>query len=426
MKGYIFTALLSLMAISMAPVSAQTAKNVYFLGSSNAVDSVSMAEKFVENAPGDFPVEAVPGAVYVGKDGKFMLGVGGFIKAVAGFDFGHPIDNADEFITSQIPMMPMDGNGTRFNLSAKQTHIYLNFIALPGSGDEIGAFVSANLLDDYVPTVQYAYLRYRGFKAGYDNTLFSDPACGAPSVDYEGPCSNTASPVAGLSYIWSPRKKPQWEVGAGIELPQTSFTTVDGKTNAVYQRMPDIPVAARFKWDDGASWLRTSAIFRCLTYRDDPQKKNYSRFGYGLQLSGALYFLDRFTLYYQGVWGKGVASLVQDTADEGLDLVPSDNGQSLTPPMEWGGFVGLQCEICPKVLASVTYSQVRVYVNDYADGTTLWPDLYKYTQYINANIFYQPKPFFEIGLENIWGRRVNQDALKCADDRLQLSFQLTF
>lgn len=425
MKRILFLLPICLAAVLVRAQNSQD-KKVYTLGHTESLDSLTMAESFANNAPGDFPVEAVPGAVYVGKDNKFILGVGGFVKVITGVDFGHPIDNADEFITSQIPMMPMDGDGMRYNLSAKQTHIYLNFVALPGSQDEVGAFVSANLLDDYIPSVQYAYLRYRGLKAGYDNTLFSDPACGAPSVDYEGPCSNTASPVAGISYMWSPKKNRRWQLGGGIELPQSSFTTVDGRTRSVYQRVPDIPVAVKYGWDDGDSWIRLSGIFRTLTYREKLESKNYNKFGYGFQLSGAWCFLDRFTFFYQGLWGKGIASLVQDTADEGLDLVPDDGGKFLTAPMVWGGFLALQYEITPQIISSITYSQVRSYAQEYTGGTTPWPDLYKYTQYVNANIFYQPKPYFEIGLENIWGRRTNHDGMKCADNRLQVSFQFTF
>lgn len=405
---------------------AQGDKKIHLFGHTEIVDSTLLEIHFHKNAPRDFPVHPVPGAVYVGKDNKFLLGLGGFIKVITGVDVGHPIENTDEFITSQIPMGAMDGNNVKYSLSAKQTHVYLNFIALPGEDDEIGAFISANLLNDYIPVVQYAYLRYRGLKAGYDNTVFSDPECGGPTVDYEGPCSNTASPVGGISYIWSPKKRPQWELSAGIEQPQASFTTIEGKTNQVHQRVPDIPMAARFKWDDEASWVRGSAILRTLTYRDITQSRNHSRLGYGFQVSGAYYFLDRLTFYWQGVWGKGIGSIIQDTAGEEIDLTPTDNGETLEPAMEWGGFLSLECEITPKLTASATYSHLRAYAQEYEGGTTEWPNLFKYTQYVSANLFYRPLPFFEIGLENIWGRRVNQDGMKCADNRLQLAFQLEF
>lgn len=421
---YLFAALLAIATVR--GVAAPLEKKVIMFGHGEDIDSTQVYGILHHNAPEDFQTPGVPAIAVVGKGGKFILGVGGYIKAVTGMDFGHPIPSADEFITSQIPMHPMDGDGSRFNLSAKQTHLFINFVALPGTGNEIGAFVSANLLNDYLPTLQYAYLKYRGLKAGYDNSLFSDPACGAPAVDYEGPSSNTANPVAGMSYTWEPNPHGRWLLSAGMELPQTSFTTVEGKTKYVYQRVPDIPLASRFSWNDGDSWVRLSAIMRTLTFRDIMTRKNHNRFGYGFQLSGAVNFLEKLTFFYQGIWGKGIGSMIQDTVDEGLDLTPTDDGNSLSPVMLWGGFLALEYDISDKFRSSVTYSQVRTYARPFQDGTTPWGDLYKYAQYVSANVFYEATSFFEIGLEHIWGRRVNYDRMKCADNRIQLAFQLSF
>lgn len=416
----------ALLAFTSQAQLLRNATKVNTFGHSEEIDSTQLYGILHHNAPEDFQTPGVPAVAVVGKGGKFILGVGGYIKAVTGLDMGHPIDNADEFITSQIPMGPVDGNNIRYNLSAKQTSLFVNFVALPGTGNEIGAFVSANLLNDYTPTLQYAYLKYRGIKAGYDNTLFSDPAAGAPAVDYEGPCSNTASPVGGISYTYEPNPHGRWLIAAGIELPHPSFTTVEGCTKWVYQRVPDIPIAARFSWDGGNSWVRTSAVFRTMTFRDVATATNHNRFGYGFQLSGAVNFLSRLTLYYQGVWGKGIGSLIQDTADEGLDLCPTDDGKSLSPVMLWGGFTSLLYQITDRLSASATYSHLRTYALPFAGGSTPRADLYKYAQYISANIFYKVTSYFQVGLENIWGRRNNYDGLKAADDRLQLAFQLSF
>lgn len=395
-------------------------------GHSEDLDSTKVYGILHHNAPEDFQITGVPSVAVVGKGGKFILGLGGYIKAVAGWDFGHPIASADEFITSQIPMEPMEGDESRFNLSAKQTHLFLNFVALPGTGNEIGAFISANLLDGYAPMLQFAYLKYRGLQAGYDYTLFSDPACGAPAVDYEGPCSSTANPVTGINYTWEPNPHGRWELALGIELPQTSFTVVEGKTKWVYQRFPDIPIAAKFAWDEGNSWVRASAILRMLTYREIVSSSNKNCFGYGFQFSGGWNFLDKFTLFYQGVWGKGIGSMIQDTLDEGLDLCPSDEGNLLSPVSIGGGFASLQYDISRRFSASVTYSQLRTWIQRYEDGDTLWDNQYKYAQYVSANLFFKATSFFEIGIEHIWGQRVNNDGLKCADNRLQASFQLSF
>lgn len=411
-------------AVASFSQAIQNPHKVKAFGDSEAGDTLDLYNILHNNAPGDFPGSAVPYATVVGKGGKFVLGAGGFVKTVAGWDFGHPIDNPDEFITSQIPVGPADGDGSRFNFSARQSFLYLNFVMLPGSADRFGAFLGANFLDDnYTPTFQYAFLRYRGFEAGYNNTLFSDPACGAPTVDYEGPCSNTCSPVAELHYTWS---KGRWAVGAGIELPQTSFTVEEGMTRAVYQRVPDIPIAASCSWDEGTSWLRWSAIFRNMTYRNLQQGRNHNVFGYGFQLSGAEYFLERLTFFWQGVWGKGIGSMVQDTAGEGLDLVPADDGRTLNPVMLWGGFLSLQYNISRRFAASVTYSQLRTYVDRYEGGETAWRDQYKYAQYVCTNVFFEVASFFEIGLEHIWGRRKNYSGESASDNRIQASLQLSF
>lgn len=402
----------------------QQPRKVKVFGDTAAADTLDIYGLLNGNAPGDFPTSGVPYAVVVGKGGKFVVGAGGFIKAVAGWDFGHPIASADEFITSQIPMRPMEGDGSRFNLSARQSELYVNFVALPGQKDQIGAFVGVNFLDDgYMPVVQYAYLKWRGLKAGYDNTLFSDPACGPPTVDYEGPCSNTCSPNAVVSYTYD---FGPWTVAAGAELPQASFTIVEGKTKEVTQRVPDIPIAVKYSWDSGNSWVRGSAILRALTYRDMVISRNYSCAGYGFQVSGVETFLNRFTLYYQGVWGKGIGSMLQDTQGEGLDMVPVGEEARLKPVMLWGGFVGLRCDICDRLAMSATYSQERTYADAFEGGATERGNLYRYAQYVSANIFFSATEFLEVGLENIWGRRVNYDGMKCGDDRLQCSLQFTF
>lgn len=397
---------------------------VKVFGDREAAENMDVYSILNANAPGDLAVAGVPYFTTVGREGKFVVGAGGYAKAVAGWDIGHPIASPDEFITSQIPMEDPDGDGSRFNLSARQTMLYLNFVMLPGSENQVGAFVGANFLDEsYKPTVQYAYLRYRGLEAGYANTLFADQKCAAPSVDYEGPCSNTCSPVGAVNYRW---EKGPWMVGGGLQLPQASFTVTEGKTKAVTQRMPDLPLAAKYSWNRGDSWVRASAVLRTLTWRDLQTLTNHNCLGYGFQLSGAEQFLDRFTVFYQGVWGKGIASMLQDTSGEGLDLTPCMDGDGLTAVPAWGGFIAIQCKVCSKVLASVTYSHLRTYVKKYTDGDNAWDDLYKYAQYLSANIFYDPTPYFEIGVENIWGRRTNYSGLHCADNRIQASVQFTF
>ena len=399
---------------------------VHSFGDNEAVDSVVLYKVFHKNAPVDFHTPGVPTMAYVGKNGMFVVGIGGYAKTILGCDFGHPIESADEFITANIPMQKMEGDGTKFNLSAMQSHLFVNFVAFPGTDNEIGAFVSANFLNNYVPVLQFAYLKYRGIQAGYDYSLFSDPACAPQAVDYEGPCSSTASPVATVRYQHQLGRNKEWELGVSVEYPAISATAYADRSRIVNQRVPNIPISAQYSWKDGASWVKLSGLFKEMSYRDLLTARNHNKAGYGVQLSSGIEFFDRLTLYTQGIWGKGIGTSIQDTQNEGLDLVPTGNGSELKPVMIWGATAALEYDINDKFCCSTTYSQVRAYADRFSGGDTDWNTMYKYTQYVSANIFWHVTSYFDVGLEHIWGRRVNNDGMKCGDNRLQGMLQLSF
>ena len=426
MKKSLIVLTLTLISIINLEAHLHYAGKVHTFGDDEKMDSLATYQAFHRNAPVEFHTPGIPTLAYVGKNGMFVVGIGGYIKTIFGCDFGHPVDSPDEFITANIPMRNMEGDGSKFNLSAQQSQLFINFVAFPGTYDEIGAFISANFLNNYVPVLQFAYLKYRGIQAGYDYSLFSDPSCSAPAVDYEGPSSSTASPVTSLRYSHYFGKQREWTLGIGIEYPSISGTATDGKSRIVTQRVPNIPVAAKYTWSGGDSWVQLAGIFRNLYYRDIVKSKNIDKPGYGFQLTSGIKFLDKLTLYCQGIWGKGIGTLIQDTQDENLDLVPTGNGSELSPVMMWGTTAALEYDINDKFCCSATYSQVRAYADSFSNGDNSWADMYKYAQYVSTNFFWHVTSYFDVGLEHIWGRRVNNDGMKCGDNRLQGMLQLSF
>lgn len=386
-------------------------------------------EALRHNAPPEFDV---PGKRHLGihtNDDKFHLTIGGYAKVTAGMDFGSPIDNPNEFVVSAIPMNTAPGNGAALNLSAMQSQIYFNFVALPGDINEIGVFLGANFLSDYAPVLQFAYLKYRGFEAGYDYSLFSDPGAGVPTIDYEGPNAFTAITTVVAGYSRRFGKKGRWEVGGGIESPAYSVTS-GGRAYSVTQRVPDIPVWGKYAWNDGNSLLRLSAVVRNLIYRDEVLRENTDKIGWGIQLSGKSAVVPNLTAYWQGVYGYGIASKMQDLSGMGLDLVPSqDDPGCMRAVKAWGGYVGMQYDFSPSVYCSMTYSQIRTYADRYnnvAQGGTPWSEQYRYGQYAVANLFWNITPVLQTGIEYIYGRRVNYDGLQAHDNRLQCMLQLDF
>lgn len=439
MKNIYRLMILGGMAFLLEPVAAQNKKHHEELNGHSYViaapqlrtDSLAkmadakMHEVLDANAPEEMRMPGVGRFAFAGRDDKFYISIGGYAKATASFDFGNPVDNANEFVTADIPTVKSPGNGGLIQFSAMQTHLCLNFVALPSTDNQIGFFIGTNFLDNYSPTLQFAYLKYRGLKAGYDYSIFSDPAAGPPTIDYEGPNAFTAIPTTLVQYSAKFGAGKRFTVGGGAEVPMYSVTPGDG-AGKVSQRVPDIPVFLRYSWAPGA-WVRVSGILRNMEYRDELLAKNYNKVGWGVQLSGSAPVGPNLTAYWQAVGGEGIASHIQDLNDGGMDMTP-DPGHpgKLKAVPAWGAYLGLQYTFSPKVYASTTYSHVRTYAKKYAGGETSWGSQYRYAQYAVANVFWQVTPVFQTGLEYIYGRRVDYSGAQGHDNRIQCSFQVNF
>ncbi len=427
MRPILAIAALAALCLPAAAQDIAPSHHAHNSGHSYPLNHDSIAHKALDrNAPGELET---PGYKHLGlhsKDNRFHLTIGGYAKVTAGYDFGAPLDNPNSLIVANIPMYTAPGDGAKLNLSAMQSMLYFNFVALPGARDQVGVFVGLNLLNDYAPQLQFAYMKYRGIEAGYDYSTFSDPDAGAPTIDYEGPNAFTAQQTTLLSYTHPIGAK--WSVGGGVEAPAYSVTPgVESAT--VHQRVPDIPVFARYSWD-GEGWVRLSAVVRNLMYRDLIAARNVDKVGWGLQLSGKATLFGPLTIFYQGVYGKGVASMFQDLSGEGLDMTPAPgNPGILNTVTAWGGYAGLQYDFSKSVYCSATYSHLRTYADRYAhqgEDATPWGEQYRYGQYAVANVFWNITSALQTGMEYIYARRVNYNGEQSHVNRLQAMLQLTF
>lgn len=396
-------------------------------GRQNGPDStqVNVYEIFVENAPKTFNVKGAPRFALEGKDGKFYFGVGGTAKATLSYDWGSPVESAYDFTTSAIPATVRKGDGGLTQFSAATSNLFFNFVALPGQKNQIGAYINFNFTgngNDYGFNLFYAYLKYRGLTVGYDFSLFSDMAAAPPSIDFEGPNSLTAIPNGVIDYRHQFNR--HWSVAVGLEKPIAS-ATVDKQCYMVSQRVPDIPAYVQYSWNDGGSWFRCSAILRNLQYHDIIADRNRDAVGWGVKVSGSAALTPCVTAYWQGAYGKGITSYFQDLYEGGLDMVPAGDGR-LETVKAWGGYLGLQYNISPKVYVTTTYSHLRNYAPDYAGGDTGWGTQYRYAQYALANVIWNITPQISTGLEYIYGRRVDMGGLSRHDNRVQTMLQFSF
>lgn len=385
------------------------------------------------NAPGDAILKEVPRFALIGKDHKFYFGVGANAMLVGDFDWGHPLSNANKFIPADIPPTIESGNGGQFLFSAAQSDFYLNFVALPGSANQLGIYIDVNFMgNNHSPALHHAYLKYRGITAGHTISIFTDLGAKPASIDYQGPNALTFMGHPNISYTGKFGKDKAWSAAVGLDLPEMSGTYSSGNaggnhtdfTKKVTQRVPDIPVYLQRSWLNGKGWLRASAIFRTLTYRDVILNKNRNEFGWGVKLSGKSPLCGGLSIMWEGVYGKGVSSYIQDLSDRGLDLTPDpdDNGKLSAVPA-WGAYGSLEYQICPKVFVNATYSQVRTYAENW--NYTAWGSSYKWAQYVTGNCFWKINRFTLFGVEYLYGRRMNHNGLQAHDNRISLMLKVS-
>lgn len=422
--NFLLFSFLILSTSALAQIHPATPHDGYVKTLLGKTDSIAVYRHLLENAPAEFGSH-VPKFAVIGRDKSFYLGVGGNVKLTVSYDFGNVLDNPNEFFTSSIPNYREPGNEGLTQFSAQQTCLFVNFVGLPDSPNKISAFIDFNLLgNNYAPALQYAYIKYRGLTAGYDKTLFSDPASTPPTIDYEGPNASSAIGNVVVDYSFSFGKIKQFKTGIGLEMPVASGTS-SAQAYMVNQRVPDIPAFIQWSWDDQTSWLRLSAIMRNMLYHDRAADKNIDKMGWGVQLSGSASVVPGLTAYYQALYGKGIASYIQDMTDTGMDLIPSaTNPAVLNTVKSWAAYGGLQYNITPSVMVSASYSHVRNYARGCKAPSA--DDQYRYAQYATGNIFWNITPILQAGAEYIYGRRVNLDGSQAHDSRLQASLQLSF
>lgn len=446
MKKFLLSSMGALVALS---VCAQDKT-----GFVTTAEDINIYNILVENAPQNPSIKDVPRFTLVGKDGKFYLGMGANLKMVGDFDWGNPISNPNLFTTSALdPENPAEkGNRSQTLFSIGQSNIYWNFVALPGSKNQIGLFFDINFLGSTSHpqiAIHHAYLKYRGITAGYIVSTFTDIKADPAAIDFEGPNAITFIRHPNIYYTYKFGKNKMWTAQLGLDMPlaeQSDFVEgeykpgkLNDKTNGkiynpitfapatkfIHQRMPDIPLFIQRDWADHNGWFRFSAIFRDLQYRSlvSTDTRNRGEFGWGIKASGSTPIVGGLSFTWQGVYGKGVASYIQDLTSEGLDLVPiKDEPGKLTTVKTWGAYGTLQYNFGKCCLWNATYSQVRAYAKNFGGD---WDDMYKYGQYVTSNLIFNVSSFAQVGVEYLWGRRVNYSGQQAHDNRIMLMLNVS-
>lgn len=422
MKRILLSTIITLGALTPTALIAQESHQIV-----RSTDSVPLYDVLHQNAPHFMNIPDVPRFALLGKEHRFYMGIGANVKAIGVYDAGHPIPNPNSFITSEIPMHVAPGNGGKFSITAQQSNFYLNVVALPGTKNQLGAYVDIIFLgNNYAPILNHAYLKYRDITAGYTFSIFSDAAASPSTIDRQGINAFTGAKMGMVAFQPRFGKNKEWGIGVAFDMPDLSVTNAD-HTTTVNQRVPNIPFYVQRSWADGKGWLRVSGLIRNLYYRDLTLDKNIDKVGWGVKASGKTPVYGGLTAFYQATYGKGMASYIQDLGGLGMDLMPDpSNPGKLTTIGTWAGYAGLQYDFNSRISSTVAYGHVRTYADRFTDSSNSWGSDYKYAQYVVANVFWNVNSIVQVGAEYLYGRRMNYDRQQAHDNRIELELQVSF
>lgn len=363
-----------------------------------------------------------PRFLFLDRKGRVALGIGGYVKGTLSADMGGIADSPD-FVTADIPVPKQPDMRNQFQMDASTSRLFLKLV---GKRTPVGDFTvylesdfRGQAAGSYNMRLRQAYIQLGNLKAGKAWSTFCDPAAGPPTIDFEGPSGTVSARNVMLQY--GRKAGNHWSWAAAIEAPSATYSTLPDKSEAIRQRVPDVPAYLQYEWGGGQSHVRLSGIFRALSYRDLASAENRYAVGWAAQLSGMAAASRHLTFYYQAAYGRGYADYLNDLGGGGYDLVPDGESGRLMAPYALGLVGGVQFNLSRRVFASASYSLCRLYDTDSLPDTA-----YRYGQYVAANAFYTPFDHCQVGIEYLYGNRHNRNGEQGNAHRVNAMIQYNF
>lgn len=378
-------------------------KIIYFgKGEEPEKDSVNVIiKKFYEDQFRHYNDPLAPYFLFLSKDSKLAMGMGGCVRMRGYFDWGGAIPSPG-FAPYLIPMEPEPTRKRQLGTTPAGTALFFRVIGTNKLLGEYQLYIEANF-NGYETRdfrLKKAYGIINDWTFGYTNSTFSDPGAVPPTVDASGP--NAKIGATSVLVRWMHNLPKGFTIAASVEQPSDQIKVIPEKTEKVLQYIPD--VAAFCQWSSPQlGHVRLAGIYRSLPYRDIIAGKNHNKTGWGVQLSSMIHPTRSITLYGMMNGGHGYASLGGDWLMGAYDLVENpDVPGTLYAPLCFGGYFGAQYNFTPAVFASATFGGAR-----YKPSHDVSPDEYKRGLYMTANVFWNITPRISCAAEFDLGQRLN-------------------
>lgn len=355
------------------------------------------------------------------------FGVGGSLAIRGMYDFGgSPTSGTTGFIPYTIPVPGNNLTRNRFAMSASNTSLFFKILGNNAKIGQFQAYIGGNFTGaNNAFILQDAYVKFLGLTIGRTWSTFNDLAVVPPTVDAQGP--NGAAEMRTEQIRFSSNLTKNLSFGIAAELQQTTGRFGEPIHDLeMSQRIPDIPAYLQYGFGaNQASHVRIAGVLRNMNYKNELKDKTEYATGYGVQLSSKINVCPFLTLYGQMTYGEGIAQYINDLSGNGLSLVAyNDNDGKMKAVEAMGWFAHAQFNITKNLYATVGYSQAKVFDNK--EKLALSENAYRYGQYAVGNVFYNLTSDLQVGVEYIYGNRVDISGEKAGANRFDALVQFNF
>ncbi len=431
-KSRITAVALSLVAIVAASAqnpeeilidSLKNSHRIIFIGDGEKPhnDSIrALVDMFYMDQFRHFQDPRAPYFLFMSKDNKLTMGIGGVVRMRGWYDWGGIIDY-NGFIPYAISVPKNNINRRKIDSTPAGTALFFRVIGRNYRFGDYQLYIEANF-NGYQSRdfhLKKAYATINDWTIGYASSTFSDPTAAPPTVDAQGPQAYVQTTAVLLR--WMHTFKRHWTTAASVEMPKSQIGANNITTATINDWFPNIAAFGQYGWGSNEH-LRLSGVMRVLPYRDILAQKNRDIIGWGVQLSSVFRPINPLKIFITASGGRGYGSFTGDLLMGNFDLTndPQREGRMYAPAsFTWLGAV--QYHFRPNLFASATLGQERYLPNRHIDGTT-----YKYGLYSAFNVFWNPTPRLELAAELNLGKRMNFNGESNWARRISLMAQFSF
>lgn len=389
--------------------------------SAAGADSIArLVSSFYMDQYRHFQDPLAPYFLLMSKDAKLAMGVGGAVRMRVWEDIDGEIP-ANGFSPYLIPTTsnPMKRGG--LGGTPGSTTIYMRIIGRnPIFGNIIGNIQGNFNGQRYGFLLKKAYMQMMGFTIGLAPSTVSDPAAEAPTVDASG--QNGLVGHSRMLIRWDKGfAAKRYDAAISLELPTSRISTADKNAVALKDIWPMGVAYIQRRLPHGGH-LRLTGMCKSMSYRNMIEAISVDTFGWMAQFSALYYPLTRLALYGIINTGVGYESDMGDLSSEPFDLIPTpEQSGHLYPPRAVGINLGAKYNFCHNLYGAIALGDSKFYPKD-ADGTAT----YKRGLYGAVNLFYEPTPRLQFGIEYVAGKRQNYNSTEGSAQRIDAVFQFVF